>query len=142
MVERERMIIGRSYIETLIINLTQIEFSTQDPDVIIRIVSRLEEEVCGLSTSIPELKIIYTSRFKELIKEYFGHDLPIPDSIFSKCFIIENMLEYLLRNPYVVLGEKRYITTEAERRIKNIVGRLSKSALLVALYSTGLIKVF
>lgn len=139
---RERILIGRTYIETLLLNLTQIEFTNPSPDVMVRIVSRLEEEVCALSTIIPEVKTMYGRKYRELVKEYFGRDLPIPDNIFEQCFIIENLLNYLLRNPSMVLEHKRFLSTEADKYIKSIVARLGKSAALLSFYACGLIKVF
>lgn len=140
MADQEKgILIGRTYVETLVLTLTQIEFSAPSTELLLRIVMRLEDEVCGISTIMPELKELYRRNLRVLSKEYFGKDLPIPESIFERCNALENLLSYLLREPNVVV-EGRYVTSVAEERIRMLVARLGRSAVLSAFYACGLIK--
>lgn len=134
-----RILLGRTYIETLVLTLTQIEFTMPSADVLLRIVMRLEDEVCGLGVIIPQLKDVYRRNLKQLSKDYFGRDLPVPDNIFERCNAIENLLGYLLKDPNVVV-EGRYVTSVAEEKIKTLVARLGRSAVLSAFYACGLIR--
>lgn len=109
------------------------------PDVLVKIVMRLEDEICGISAIMPEIKDVYLQNLKKLAKEYFGRNLPIPDSVLERCNAIENLMNYLLREPEAVI-EGRYVTSIAEERIKTTVARLGRSAILSTLYACGLIK--
>ncbi|MEM1913973.1 MAG: hypothetical protein QW067_12605 [Thermofilaceae archaeon] len=136
----ERIVIGRNYIETLLLTLTKIEFTSPSVDVLVRIVVRLEDEVCGLSTLMEDVRNVYTRTFKKMLKEYFGKDLPLPDSLFEKCNVVQNALDYLLKNPNVAV-EGRYLTSVAEEKIKTTVARIGRASIFATLYSLGLIKV-
>lgn len=136
----ERIIIGRNYIETLLLTLTKIEFSSPTIDTLIRIVLRVEDEICGLSMVMDEVKNVYTKTFKKMIKEYFGKDLPLPDTLFERCNVIQGALEYLLKNPSVAV-EGKYLTSVAEEKIKTTVARIGRATIFATLYSLGLIKV-
>lgn len=137
--EETRILVGRNYIETLLLTLTRVEFTYTSTDTLVRIVLRLEDEVCALSTIMEEVKQVYGNTFKAMIKEYFGKDLPLPSNLFERCNIVYNVLEYLSRNPGVAL-EGRYLTSEAEEKIKNIVARIGRASIFSTFYTLGLVK--
>ncbi|MEM2569225.1 MAG: hypothetical protein QXT67_04725 [Candidatus Bathyarchaeia archaeon] len=133
------LILGRTYIETLILTLTEREIEAVEPDELIRIAERLEIEVCALSINMPSLKTLYANALKTLIKEIFGRDLTLPPEIFERCMIVDGLLEYLTQNPKLVL-QGRYSSTDAVNKIKSIIARLAISAIHSIFYTTNMIK--
>lgn len=140
MSEDERIIRGRTYIETLILTLTQIEFQSTDPDVLFKIASRLEVEICALSVVMPELHYYYAMSLRQLIKTEFGRDIALPDELFDRCSILAGILEYLSENPKYVL-EGRFTTTDALARIKTVLSRIAISAIHATFYRAGMIRI-
>lgn len=137
---RDRILIGRTYIETLILTLTQFEFLQPDPDLMIRIAERLEIEVCALSTIMNSVKTYYANSLKQLIKEVFGKDISLPTDMFNKCMIVESLMNYLISNPDIVF-DTRLTTTDASNKIKNMVARIAISAIHSAFYQSKLIRI-
>lgn len=140
-IDDRSIVIGRNYIETLILTLTKIEFMSPTTDMLIRIVLRLEDEICALSSIIPEAKTLYQSTFKNMVKEYFGKTLPIPDTLITdRCNICQTILEYLLQNPSIVV-EGRYLSSETEEKIKSYIARIGRASIFSTFYALGLIKI-
>lgn len=134
------IVVGRNYIETLVLTLTKIEFTAPSTDILVRIVLRLEDEVCALSSVVPEAKAIYLETFRRMLKEYFGKSLPVPETLMDRCNICQSMLEYLLQNPSVVV-EGRHLSSETEEKIKSGVARVGRASIFTTFYVLGLIKV-
>lgn len=136
---RRGLILGRTYIETLILTLTEREIEAVDPEELIRIARRLEVEVCALSINMPFLKTLYANALKTLVKEMFGKDLALPSELFERCMMIDGLLDYLTQNPRLVLRE-RSPSTDATDKIKSIIARLAISAIHSIFYTTNMIK--
>lgn len=133
------LVLGRTYIETLILTLTEREIEAVEPDELIRIARRLEDEVCALSISMPFIKTLYANALTTLVKEMFGKDLVLPPELFDRCMIIDGLLEYLTQNPNLVL-KSRYPSTDAINKIKNIIAHIAISAIHSVFYMTNMIR--
>lgn len=124
----------------MILTLTQLEFTDgNNTETLVNIARRLEVEIAAIYINMPFIKKQYANAVKSLVKEVFGRDLVLPPELFDKCMMVDGLIEYLTKNPTVVL-HGIYPTTEAIDKIKSLVARIVISAIHSVFYSTNMIR--
>lgn len=139
LVERQRLVTGRNYIETLILTLTQLEFTAGlDMDSKLAVILRLEEELCALSMSHRILRNTYHSALLELIREEYPN-LPPPE--FKSCFASRALREWIDMHSSVIFGGSIHFGSAATLREgeKALLARLLRTAIMATFYSAGII---
>jgi len=139
-VDRRLLVYGRNFIETLV--LTLLHYELQQPDLGVReyIVLKLEEELCGLSFAMPQIAQLYREAVAEILDETYP-ELPKPE--FRGCFAYEKVKAWLRNHEDRILEAERDLVEfkDADRRIKEIAVRITRTAILGVLHKAGVLSV-
>ena len=134
--QRPRLVVGRNYVETLLLTFTQIELMEGDVDTRLALTLRIEEEICALSQVSRVLRNEYHKALAELLREEFP-DLPVPE--FRECFASKKLREWVELYGDKIFKGRYWVepTSELEKAKKELLARLLRTALMSALYATG-----
>jgi len=131
------IILGRNYIETLLLTLTQFEIAY--PNIQEYIVKRLQYEIEGLSLSYPSILKIYHKNVIKRFKDTY-QDIPVPE--LRSFDVYDQIVEHLKKYKSKILPKRASIhPEEAEKKIREVACRIIRSAIHATLYETGIIKV-
>lgn len=136
---RQRLILGRNYIESLLLTLTQLEFSIGATlEDRLEYILRLEEEICALSMGSRVVRNEYHKALKELLGEEFP-DLPKPT--FRTCFASKALREWIDTYSEKIFGSTIYLgdSSSIEKGKRELLARLLRTAIMAALYNTGIV---
>lgn len=138
---RERLVLGRNFVETLILTHEQMLLSV-NPDPrqfvagIYESVSRIEEVVCALALGRPAIADSYVRAVKLVISQAYP-DLPEPE--LRGCFILDQVRDYMTRYAPRILGPGIHI--DVEQQIMYRAVRVVRSAQLHVLAELGSLSV-
>ena len=134
------IIVGRNFIETLILTLTQYELVNPNIEVRERVTQRLEEELCALGYSIPFVVNSYRQTVARIIEQQFP-DLPKPD--LKGCFLYEQVLTWLNRHRVQIFEKQIEVLhlRDVDLKIKMIAVRIIRSAIMSVLYKCAIVSV-
>lgn len=131
---------GRNFVETLILSLTQYEMINPSIEVREYVTTKLEEELCGLSYSIPMIANIYREVVAKIVNELYP-ELPRPE--LRGCFLYDQLLEWLRAHYHHVLGERSDFMPERdiERELRRIAVKVIRTAIMAALYKCSMVSI-
>ncbi len=138
---RQRLVLGKNFIETLILTLTQMElFEGADLDFKLAVTRKLEEELCAMSHVSHMLKNTYHEALLNLISEEFP-DLPKPK--LRSCFASRELEQWIdAYTDKIFSAELGFETTETiEVKKKELLIRLLRTAIMSAFYATGSVSI-
>jgi len=135
-----RLIVGRNFIETLILTAMQLELVAPSLELSESVVMRLEEELCAVAYSMPIIKQVYHRTILDIVGEMFP-DLPKPD--IKYCFAYETLKQWLLQHVGIVMGEKiKYMhTKDVDSWIRRTAIRICRTAIMSVFYKTSIVMI-
>jgi len=136
----ERIIFGRTYIETLMLTIRFLEIRTRDVDALINIALRLEEEICGLIFSFPELGDLFRGIIMEILEKEFP-EIPRPE--IKGCRVFDRIFTWVATNINNILSAEAYSRSSGDILTieKNITLWIVRSAQQAFLFRAGLLTV-
>jgi len=136
----ERIVLGRNFIESLVLTLIKHEINNPSVEVREAVTTELEEELCGLSYAIPFIANIYRESVIRIIRDLFP-DIALPD--LRGCFIYEQVKQWIFAHRFEILekrGELMHVK-DIERQVKSLAIRITRSAIMSTLYKAGIVPI-
>ena len=132
-----RLILGRNYIETLILTMTQFELVAGSEKLEEFVVRRLEQELCARALVIQAIGNEYRKSLVKLLKMHYPD---IPEPPLQGCFLIDQLYDYIIKNPHAFFGDVSATRrTDVERAARRISIKFARSAIMAALFSAGMV---
>jgi hypothetical protein len=130
-------VVSSSYIETLILTLTNVELSV--PGSSEYVASRLELELEALSLYMPSVRKLYTEFIRKYFSERFKDVAPPNIEAFGA---IDALTDYIL-DKFVVLFPKLRNMHPSDKKnyARSVAVRIVKASALATLYAVGLIRI-
>lgn len=130
--ENRRLIIGRNFIETLILTHEEMLLKYTPTEKLYESVQSIEEVICALSLISPDIGDEYIKG----VKHFFKLNIPyIPEPELKGCFLLEQVKEYLSKFGSDVLMDRS--TIGVEEKIKLLSARIVKATQLYLLMKLG-----
>ncbi len=136
-----RLVLGRNYVETLVLTFEQFQLFMPTLDVAEYIVKRLEETLCSIAYTLPYIKNVYHNKIMTILGEMFP-DLPRPD--FKSCFAYDTLVNWMKnnKNDIMKMSEMGLIPfEEMENKIKEMTIHIIRTAVISTLIETGIISI-
>ncbi|RLG67000.1 hypothetical protein DRN93_05280 [archaeon] len=133
------LVLGRNYVETLILTYEQFQLLSPGLDIQEYIVVRLEELLCSIAYTSPHIKNIYHRKIWNILQEQYP-DLPRPD--LKSCFAYNRVKKWLDDNKkYVVETDLSLATMDTiQEYILKTAIQIIRTAVISTLMETGVIK--
>jgi len=136
----QRIVFGRSYIETLFLTARFEEMRTRDISTLVNIAKRLEEEICALIYANKGLKKLFKETVTEILRETFPQ-LPIPE--INSCRIFDTLQDWIYSHLNEILGLKTFslTSTDTSKTVSEITLFIVRTAQQALLYQTGILTI-
>jgi len=139
-VTEERIVLGRNFIESLVLTLIKHEINNPMLEVREAVTLELEEELCGLSYAFPPIINIYRESVTKVIKDMFP-DIVLPD--LKGCFLYEQVKRWIHMHRAEILERKGELMhlKDVERQERNLAIRIIRAAIMATLYKIGVVPI-
>jgi len=140
MSQKYPMILGRNFIETLVLTLISHELTSPNLEVSELITTKLEEELCSLSFSMPMITNMYREATLKVIEELMP-DVPKPD--LKGCFMFEQVKNWLYVNRHIVLEKRSELlhVKDIDRQLRYLSTKISRTAIMSVFYKCSLLTI-
>ena len=139
---RERLTLGRNYVETLVLSLMNLEYqslgSGRESEVAVYVARTLEEAVCSLGYVDEFVRTTYVKSLQRVFKGMFPD---IPEPSWDSCYNFEKLVEHLWDYRGRVLGVSPDLLTRSEktRKIAPLAAKVVRTAVIGTFAKLGLI---
>ncbi len=141
---RHRLVLGRNFIESMILTLLAIEFSSpptlEQQEAIAR---RMETEVAAIATWIPSAQAEYVNNVIKILRREFPMLRPPEREFRKKLYLFDEVFNWIMRNLHNILGDQVRVMHPRDKerfaKIKTIT--IIRTAVQATLYKMGFLTV-
>jgi len=140
----QRIILGRNFVESLVLTLISIEFSApptlEHQESIVR---RLEEEIVAIGTSLPLALNTYRDIVVAILKEEFPDLIPPEEQLKSKAYLFDVVAQWIDANLHHILGDQVRVMHPRDRVrfVKKKTIQIIRTAVQATLYKLGFLTI-